>query len=327
MINNINALLSECLRLPLHTAHNLEEYPSIPSTMFTPRPPSPHCHSTCETLSVLKDQESTHYGPSNYLHGAVLTHHERRQVCQWGFNLVEACGVDRYIAVVAITYFDRFLSSRGSESVRLCLISHREFQLAFIVSQHVNNDVYDSIFRLGISHHAWMLFSSQACLVISLKARQGLNMTPAHVVEMVCKGMYTKEEIIEMELEVLRKLGWRLSGPTPQDFLQCYFELLPSSADKDAAEFVFEDAVAKADMAMLDSSFAFELPSMVALASLAAVFSEMDPDTQIQLDAAHWINRIDFVMNGTMTESAVLQRRVSIDSLEDAGSFRVNERT
>jgi hypothetical protein len=85
-------------------------------------------------IEVMKHQESTIYRPFHYLDSTTLTREHRVSVCEWGFRLVEACDVDRNIAVVGIQYFDRFLSCRGLRVVEICLSREREFQLAVIVS-------------------------------------------------------------------------------------------------------------------------------------------------------------------------------------------------
>ena len=88
-------------------------------------------------ISVIREmmiQESTIYNPSHYLEGTAVTAHDRKELCMWGYSMADVCEVDRNIATVAITYFDRFFSCRGVRSVEVCLDHQREFQLAFIVS-------------------------------------------------------------------------------------------------------------------------------------------------------------------------------------------------
>jgi hypothetical protein len=87
-------------------------------------------------IGAMCHQESTVYRPSNYLdrEGTGVTEQDRRDMCEWGYNLADACNIDRSSATVAITYLDRFLSYNRSAAVDLCLANQREFQLAFIVS-------------------------------------------------------------------------------------------------------------------------------------------------------------------------------------------------
>ncbi|KAL3775434.1 hypothetical protein HJC23_010138 [Cyclotella cryptica] len=166
------------------------------------------CNSACSVIRAMRHQETTSYKASHYLDWANVTQHDRKEMCQWGFSIVDACCLDHNLAVVAITYFDRFLSCRGVRVVEVCLASQREFQLAFIT-----------------------------CLVISLKGREGMKISPDFVAETLCEQMYHPEEVIEMEIEVLRTLQWKLNGPTPQDFIQCFIELLSSSDDETARKF------------------------------------------------------------------------------------------
>jgi hypothetical protein len=86
-------------------------------------------------IRTMQHQENTIYRPCDYLSGTYISPQDRMDVCQWGFQISDAVGVDRSIAVIAITYFDRFLSCQGLRVVEVCLRRKREFQLAFIVSK------------------------------------------------------------------------------------------------------------------------------------------------------------------------------------------------
>ena len=84
-----------------------------------------------------------------------------------------------------------------------------------------------------------------------------MDVTPNFVAESLCDGMYHPEEIINMEVEVLRSLDWWLNGPTPLDFIQHFMELLPSSADERVANIFAGKASMEAEMAMLDYCMAY----------------------------------------------------------------------
>ena len=85
-------------------------------------------------VRVMQLKELTSYRPLPYLNETTVTAEDRSSLCQWGFDIMDACNVNRCIAVIAIGYFDRFLSHRGSRVVEACLADQREFQLAFVVS-------------------------------------------------------------------------------------------------------------------------------------------------------------------------------------------------
>ena len=85
-------------------------------------------------IQTMKLQESSFYMASHYLRQTAVTAEERAGLCQWGFDIVDACQINRNNAVIAIGYFDRYLSNRGVGCVEACLSNQRDFQLAFIVS-------------------------------------------------------------------------------------------------------------------------------------------------------------------------------------------------
>lgn len=85
-------------------------------------------------ICAMKHQERTVYKQSHYLENVGVTALDRMDLCKWGFGIVDACNIDRKVATIAITYFDRFLSCRRSSAVDMCLAERRELQLAFIVS-------------------------------------------------------------------------------------------------------------------------------------------------------------------------------------------------
>jgi hypothetical protein len=123
-----------------------------------------------------------------------------------------------------------------------------------------------------------------------------MGVTPNFVAETLCDGMYHPEEIINMEVEVLRSLGWRLNGPTPLDFVQYFMKLLPSSADERFADLFAEEASKEAEMAMLDYSMAIGAFSGVALVSIASLMNSLDSKMRQCLCEKDWMNRIGSVL-------------------------------
>jgi hypothetical protein len=96
-------------------------------------------------IKTMKHQESTVYKAllylenvkvfgSEHLENPAVSANDRKKLCHWGLDVLNASNTDRHLATVAITYFDRFLSRRGLRSVEACLASEREFQLAYVVS-------------------------------------------------------------------------------------------------------------------------------------------------------------------------------------------------
>eukprot|EP00956_Cyclotella_meneghiniana_P006118 scaffold7977_cov77-Cyclotella_meneghiniana.AAC.1 len=242
------------------------------SSMPTEPSPKESCspYKVAEKISIIQTmmvQESSTYMTSHYLHRAAVTAEERAWLCQWGFDILDACEINRTIAVIAIGYFDRYLSNRGLECVEVCLSNQRDFQLAFIT-----------------------------CLVIALKGRGSMEVRPTFVAETMCEDMYSPSEIMNMELQILRTLGWYLNGPTPRDFLEHFMELLPTDANTETASDFLKAAIRKAEASVLDYELALEAPSSLAVASITSLMNNLDPKKQIDLGAVGWMDRIGFVM-------------------------------
>lgn len=200
----------------------------------------------------------------------VVTPADRKAMCTWSYNIVDTCRIDRSIAAVAISYFDRFMGSSTSDRVvQLCLSRRREFQLAFI-----------------------------ACFVIALKAREGMTVDSMFVTETLCQGMYHQLEIAGMEEEVLMALEWRLNGPTPQEFVHYLLELFPTSlspSDLKYVEALKETACEFVELGMLDYSLALQKPSSLAFASVLLVMQSLSSEAFNPAGRMAWIERAALV--------------------------------
>ena len=123
-----------------------------------------------------------------------------------------------------------------------------------------------------------------------------MEVDPKFVAESMCQDMYLPEEITAMEIEILRTLGWHLNGPTAIDFIQSFMELLPPDHDKEAASRLYDAAIKNVEASLLDYSLALELPSCLALASMASLINALDVDTHQALCASTWMAHVGFVM-------------------------------
>ena len=148
--------------------------------------------------------------------------------------------------------------------------------------------------------HALVSASIQTCLIIALKARESMKITPNFVAETMCDDMYHPEELIDMEVEILRTLGWRLNGPAPQDFIQHFVELFPHCTDDKVVDMITKEASKNAERAMMDYSMATEPYSCIALASIAATVRNLGSQMGCDLSTVNqWMGTIGFVMGKT----------------------------
>ncbi|KAL3801589.1 hypothetical protein ACHAWO_001394 [Cyclotella atomus] len=220
-------------------------------------------------IRVMHQQErSAAYRLSDYIKGHQChLASDREALCDWGYQTIAACnGVSRSTAVVAISYFDRFLGT-STTAAQLALTDPYDFQLAFVT-----------------------------CLVIALKVHSGFHVETDFVSDVICKNMYPTQEIIYMELQVLQALEWKLNGPTPHDFIDYYLEVVPSIGTAHR-KFLIRFSKALVELALPKYSLALHHPSELAFVSICcamqcAEFDATDRLSVIQLiSSLHHDNR------------------------------------
>ena len=132
----------------------------------------------------------------------------------------------------------------------------------------------------------------QACFVIALKGQGHMKVDLTFVAETMCESMYNQDEIMAMELTILRTLDWYLNGPTCIDYLDHFKKLVPEHADDQSVSNFFEAAVNLCEEYLLEYVFALEMPSKLAIASFASVILSTDRDTLERLNASTWMSRV-----------------------------------
>ncbi|KAL3783396.1 hypothetical protein ACHAWO_012867 [Cyclotella atomus] len=194
-----------------------------------------------EQLStIFCQEESTTYKSFDYMNSTeiLVSPSDRESLCLWGHSVVAACGgVDRSTVAVAISYFDRYLSS-SDPSAKQALAHRFQFQLAFV-----------------------------ACLVIALKVHSGFTVETSFISDEVCDGSYSAKEIVDMEDKILRALNWYLNGPTPHDFIGGFLEVVPSIKPRHI-DFVRRFSKHIADLGMTNYYVAMQCPSKIAFTSI-----------------------------------------------------------
>ena len=227
-----------------------------------------------DQLHFMQDQEETHYQiTDDYLRpnrpcSSKVTPTDRETMARWSYDIVDSCSIDREVACIAMNYFDRFMCT-PSPRANKALISRREFQLAFIT-----------------------------CLIIALKGRAGMQVDSDFVSDTICQRMYQSHEILKMEVEILRALEWRLSGPSPHEFIAGMVELMPSYIRSNDVKVVHRlELMAKmqAEAAMVDYSMALQRPSTIAYAALVTAMQAIDVDAFHPLDRLAWKQNIALV--------------------------------
>lgn len=120
----------------------------------------------------------------------------RKQIIEWMYVLIKYCKLNHEATAAAVYYLDAAVVCPSSSLIN----SPRDYQLCAMTALHLALKVYDSpLTRL---------------VKLSCFVKLG-------------NGEFTVDDIIQKEQDMVRALGWRISPPTADCFLQRYMELLP----------------------------------------------------------------------------------------------------
>jgi hypothetical protein len=213
-----------------------------------------------EQLDVMLSQEKTvAYKRYDYLNSkeSAVSAEDRQDLCNWGYSIIATlAGIDKSAVAVAISYFDRYLSS-SKQSVKQVIGDRGQVQLAFV-----------------------------SCLVIALKAHSGMSVEMNFVSDVLCGGTYEASDITEMEFEIMRSLKWRLNVPTPHDFIDAFLQVLPST-EPNELEILSCYANHVASVGITSYFVALHSPSSIAYASICCALELMDTDMVPSINGLH----------------------------------------
>lgn len=187
----------------------------------------------------------------------------RKAMITWAFQIVESCKLKREVAIKAIGYFDRFLSNSRCQSAEAALQAEYDFQLCFI-----------------------------ACMFIAIKTCAGMRVDLNFLSEVVCQGLYDTKELSEMEMNVLKGLGWRLNGPTAMDFVHSFIQMMLPQEKSTLDAIITRKAEALVEAAVMDYSMALQQPSLIAVSSILVAADSLDVSYFNPLDKTKWMESI-----------------------------------
>lgn len=291
-----------------HNPNGLNFSPTSSPTMLHPKPqhllPSKDDPSyLLDHLLFMQEQESSHYRVTgdylSTLHGkANVTPDDRRTMISWSFNIVDVCSIDREMACIGASYFDRFMSTSAVGAAD-AMRSRRSFQLAFIT-----------------------------CLVIALKCRGGMQIDSHFVSDVICRDQYDANEINATEMEVLRALSWRLNGPSPHEFVDGLIGLMPPSPDGTVTRSLVAASRVHVEAASLDNDCVGKPASSLAqVAILAAVRESNVVDALHPMDVITWMSGIGLVTSATSGCVDGHDKHILIEGLADMVKRRLFPRS
>ena len=191
----------------------------------------------CITAMHLQEQKTPRC--INYFQRTdVVDESSRNAMVNWLCQISDALSLNRDTVGLAMSLLDRFLST-NTESAKKALAAKHKFQLASITTYYIAVKVNEPV-ALGLD------------MLVKL-----------------CRGFYEQSAIMKMENDILNSLEWRISAPTPLDFMRHILQLLPSTK-----ECIAEKAEKHMVNATQDSHFSEFASSIVGAACVVISFRE-----------------------------------------------------
>jgi len=178
----------------------------------------------------------------------------RTALVDWCYTVVNALGFSRETVGIGTSIFDRYLSSGQGKSAEALRNKH-QFQLAAITAFYMAVKLHEPV-QLGI-----------------------------HELVRLCRGLYEKGAIVEMELDILHSLKWRvcMSATTPLEYVRHFMQLLPMSAS--TADVILENATKYAECAIANLAFSACRVSAVGIACLAGALHDTEALTSLEKES------------------------------------------
>jgi hypothetical protein len=210
-------------------------------------PEKQQCHlqdmeDTAIIINAMRSKENdTNTRCKNY-HTDEVDGQCRKAMVEWCFTVVDAFDLSRETVAIAISILDRYLSSNNGISSKV-LLNKQMYQLATITCFYTAVKIHEPV-QLGIS----MLLK-------------------------LCRGFYKDNDIVDMELDILRALDYRIYASTsPIEYVRLFLQLLPEW--EDVSELIIENAMSHMDEATCDIYFSTCKVYEVAIACLAGALED-----------------------------------------------------
>ena len=133
----------------------------------------------------------------------------------------------------------------------------------------------------------------------------------------MCHGLYTKDELDGMEMEILQALSWRLNGPSPHELIDALVGLLPASSEDGSREdsntssslLLAKHSKRQVDAAVLEYDLALQSSFALAYAAILTSFKTTSDlvDRFCPMDLINWMTNIDSIMAGSRMDQIFLK--------------------
>lgn len=207
-------------------------------------------HAGCSSLEVLRYQElSRHYQCCDYLAaGCVVTEDLRAEMLEWVVKSTSYMKMSEDIPMLTATLLDRFLQTKRGSKI---LDSVADFRLA-----------------------------TMGCLYLTAKLHEPYVSISASVMSAFSHGMFSAEQVEEMELIILSALEWHSNPPTAMMFVREFLQVLPSSVSATMREQAYDYCHTQIQRCMLSYQvFALREASTIAFFAVQNALASLGMDS------------------------------------------------
>ena len=201
-----------------------------------------------ELIAIMRRQESTTYCRKDYLsssdaghgdHANVVDASWRQRIIEWMFGVVDTCGLRRDSVAIAAYYLDLCVE-------RNVIHSRQDFQLAAMTALQLAIKLYDST-------------------VMKLDSMVKLG-----------RGLFSEQDVIEMESKMLSALQWQVHPPTPVCYLRQFLQVLPPTVSPLTKYILGEVTRFIAEISVCIYKFVRYSPSVIAYAGMLIAMERID---------------------------------------------------
>jgi hypothetical protein len=209
-------------------------------------------------LVLESDSDSETTTATNDLSSIPIDVECRIKMIQWCFQVIDYAKFKRSTASIAMTLLDRFLSKHEtSPSAKQALYCRKAYQLTCMTTLY---------------------------MAIKLNEKSDVD---GSVFSELSRDMYSEDEIVAMEMNVLSTLSWRLCGPSSLDFLTYMLSILPQQQshifDSLSLANVADLSGFQIDLAVGDYYFVTQKQSTIAIAALLNALESKSNDDSFAL--------------------------------------------
>ena len=236
-------------------------------------------HELISRINAMREQEDRSERCQNYFawsNNSDVDVSCRKAMADWCFQVAGTLQFSHETVGLTMSFLDRYLSSRRGRSQE-ALDSRNMFQLAAITCFYTAVKTFEPV-ELGVDLLAKM-----------------------------CRGFYSEADILAMERDILFALDWRVSGPTPMDFVRHLIELLPSCESNCS---LAENAEKYMDQVTSDLQFSFFKPSVVGASCLASSLTQAHCFSADEL--ASFSLRLSQIVD--VAEVVEVQKKLNVDT-------------